>query len=135
MKRILAILLAWSCLAWAADFKPAKLLDVRDASQVGANTIADSSEGVTGAPAFVPAFLSRCQITVALDGRSYTAIFPVNKHLKVGDLNTGDFIPARIEGSRLVIKTLDGKQMKSKIVSREPLESAHPEKSAAAQKK
>lgn len=121
MKRSLGVLLFLSLLAWAADFKPAKLLDVHDASEVGANTVTDSSEGLTGTPTFVPAFLSRCQITVALNGASYTAIYPVNKHLKIADLNPGDFIPARIEGNKLLIKTLDGKIMKAKIVRREPL--------------
>jgi hypothetical protein len=113
-----------STLVWAADFKSAKLLEIRDASEVGANTVTDSSEGLTGTPTFVPAMLSRCRITVELDGTSYTALYPVNKHLKITDYNPGDLVPVRIEGKKLVIKTLDGKEMKAKIAHREPLEPA-----------
>jgi hypothetical protein len=122
MKRSLLMLLVCSLLVWAADFKPAKLLEIRDASEVGANTVSNSPEGITGQATYVPAVLSRCKITLALDGISYSAIYPANNHLKIGDFNAGDFILARIEGSKLVIKTIDGKEMKSKIVHREPIE-------------
>jgi len=108
--------------AWAGDFKPAKLTDIRDASEVGANTVTDSSEGLTGTPTYVPAMLSRCLITLELDGTRYTAVYPVNKHLKVTDFTPGELVPARIEGNKLVIKSLDGKELKAKISHREPLE-------------
>lgn len=134
-KYIFVLLLALSSLGRAADFRSAKILEIKDASEVGANTVADSSEGLTGAPGFVPAVLSRCRLTVAMNKTSYTAIFPVNKHLKITDFNPGDFISARIEGNKLVIKTLDGKEMKSKIASREPIEPAAQEKPAASQPK
>ncbi len=128
-KGIFVLFLTLSALCQAADFKPAKVLEIRDASEVGANTVADSSEGLTGAPGFVPAVLSRCRIAVAIDKTSYTAVYPVNKHLRVTDFNPGDFISARIEGNKLVIKTLDGKEMKSKIVKHEPIETpASPKK-------
>jgi hypothetical protein len=124
MKRVLGALLLLSLLAWSADFKPAKLLEIRDASEVGANTVTDSSEGVTGAPTFIPALLERCQVTLALGGVSYSAIYPVSKHLKITDFTAGEIIPARIEGNKLVIKTLDGKVLKSKIVHREAIDAA-----------
>lgn len=135
MKRSLGVLLLLTAAAWAADFQSAKLLEARDASQVGANTVADSSEGITHDATFVSAVLSRCQISVALEGQSYTAIYPVNKHLRMADLIVGELIPARIEGNRLVIKTLDGKEMKAKIVRREPLEVLPAQKPAEASKK
>lgn len=139
-KRILLLVLALVSLCAAADFKPAKVLEIKDASEVGANTVADSSEGIvslpaSGAPGFVPALLSRCRLTVAIDKTSYTAVYPVNKHLKITDFNPGDFISVRIEGNKLVIKTLDGKELKSKIVSHEPVEATAQEKSAARQPK
>ncbi len=130
-KWILVVLLACVSLSHAADFKPAKVLELKDASEVGANTVSDSSEGLAGTPGFVPALLSRCRLIVAIDKMSYTAVFPANKHLKISDFNAGDFISARIEGSKLVIKTLDGKVMRAKIASREPLEAAAQEKPAA----
>lgn len=128
-KVILAMLLTVTAVCQAADFKPAKVLEMRDASEVGANTVADSSEGIvslpaSGSPGFVPAVLSRCRLTLAIDKTSYTAIYPVNNHLKITDFNPGDFISARIEGNKLVIKTLDGKEMKSKIVKHEPIEAS-----------
>ena len=127
--------MALGALCHAADFKSAKVLELKDASEVGANTVSDSSEGLTGAPGFVPALLSRCRLTVEIDKTSYTAIFPVNKHLKITDFSPGDFISVRIDGNRLVIKTLDGKEMKSKIASHEPVEGVPQEKSAASQAK
>jgi hypothetical protein len=135
MKRTLATLLLFSSLTWAADFQSAKLLEIRDASEVGANTVTDSSEGLAGAPTFVPALLERCKLTVALNGVSYSAIYPVNKHLKVTDFAAGDFVPARIEGNKLVIKTLDGKILKSKIVHREAIDAPAAGKSKAGQAK
>ena len=103
---------------------------------MGANTVADSSEGIvslpaSGSPGFVPALLSRCRLTVAIEKTSYTAVYPVNKHLKITDFNPGDFISARIEGNKLVIKSLDGKEMKSKILSHEAIEATTQEKPAA----
>ena len=122
MKRVLVALLLCSLAAWAADFKSAKVVEIRDASEVGANTVTDNSEGVIqGAPTFVPALLSRCKLTFELDGNTYTALLPVNKHLKITDYNPGDSIPARVEGKKLVIKALDGKEVKGKISSRQPL--------------
>jgi hypothetical protein len=58
----------------------------------------------------------RCYLTVEIDHERYSAVFPVNQHFRLSDFNTGDEIPARIEGNKLVIRTPDGKQMKSKIV-------------------
>ena len=132
-KWIVALFLSLGALGYAADFKSAKVLELKDASEVGANTVSDSSEGLAGAPGFVPALLSRCRLTVAIDKTSYSAIFPVNKHLKITDFNTGDFISARIEGNKLVIKTIDGKEMRAKIASQEPIEAAPQEKPAASQ--
>jgi hypothetical protein len=131
MKKVLGLLLLCSSLAWSADFKPAKLLEIRDASEVGANTVTDSSEGLTGSPKFVPAMLERCKVTVVVDGTSYSAIYPVSRHLKITDFAIGDFIPARIEGNKMVIKTLDGKILKSKIVGRETTETPSSDKKPA----
>jgi len=128
MKKVLGMLLFCSLLAWSADFKPAKLLELRDASEVGANTVSDSSEGLSGAPKFVPAMLERCRVTISLEGTNYSAIFPDSKHLRITDFNLGDSIPARIEGNKLVIKTLDGKILKSKIVNREDAHASTSEK-------
>ena len=130
-QRIFALILALGVVCHAADFKPAKVLEMRDASEVGANTVSDSSEGLAGAPGFVPAVLSRCRLVVAIDGTAYTAVYPASKHLKVTDFNPGDLISARIAGNKLVIKTLDGKEMKSKILSREASESRSGEKPPA----
>jgi hypothetical protein len=130
-KLIFALFLALSTLCQAADFKPAKVLELKDASEVGANTVSNSSEGLAGAPGFVPAVLSRCRLVVAIDDTSYTAVYPTSKHLKITDFNPGDLISARIEGNKLVIKTLDGKEMKSKILSREAIAASPQDKTAA----
>jgi len=131
MKRVLVAVVFCSLIAQAANFKPARVVEIRDASEVGANTVTNNSEGVIqGNPTFVPALLSRCQLTVELDGTNYTALYPVNKHLKITDYNPGDSVPARIEGNKLVIKTLDGKEVKAKIASRQAHAPKPSEKSA-----
>ena len=122
MRRIL-VLVALCSVAWAADFKSAKVVDIRDASEVGANTVTNNSEGVQGAPTFVPALLERCRLIIELEGKTYTALFPASNHLKITDYASGDSIPARIEGNKLVIKTLDGKVVKAKIAERQALDS------------
>ena len=48
-----------------------------------------------------------------------TAIFREDQHFKITDFNPGDSIQARIEGKKLVVKRLDGKEMKSKIIRQE----------------
>jgi hypothetical protein len=59
----------------------------------------------------------RCELTVALDGQEYSAIYPLDKHLKIQNLNQGDEMMVRIEGNRMVLKSpTDGKELKSKIV-------------------
>jgi len=113
--RRLVLVCVLSTVAWAADYKDAKVVELRDATQVGAATVYSTSP--SGPPSTdVPAIAYRCYLTVELDREQYSAIFPVNNHLKISDFNSGDIIPARISGNKLLIRTLDGKEMKSKIV-------------------
>lgn len=61
----------------------------------------------------------RTQITLSLDGTNYTAVFPIDRHLKVEDLTVGETIMARVEGNKLVVQSpTDGKQLKAKISRR-----------------
>jgi hypothetical protein len=129
MKRLLGALLLLSSLAWAADFKLAKVLEVRDASSLAEAAVANHPVAIRAGgeqTASVPSQYLRCEITVALEGTSYTAVYPVDKHFKTSDYSVGDMVPARIDGKKLVLKRLDGKEMKAKIVRQGPLEPAPP---------
>jgi len=101
---------------WPANLKPAKVLAVRDASFTGAGIASDASLGVAGTPSEVPAYVQKCLVTVSLDGTVYSAIYSVDKHFKMTDLVEGQEILARVEGNKLVVQRLDGKEMKAKII-------------------
>jgi hypothetical protein len=117
MKRIVGTLLLCSILAAAADFKTAKVIEVRDASELGANVDTDvKGDGKT--TTISPGIAYRCEVTVALEGVKYTAIYASSKHLNPSELVAGESILARVEGNKLVLQVPDGKQAKAKIVSR-----------------
>jgi hypothetical protein len=119
MKRLVGTLLLCSSLATAADFKTAKVIEVRDASELGASVDTDvKADGKT--TSISPAIAYRCEVTVALEGVNYTAIYPSSRHLNSSELVAGDAIQARIEGNKLVLKVPDGKQVKARIVSQTP---------------
>jgi hypothetical protein len=123
MKRILGALLLLSSVARGADFKRAKVLDVHDASALAEAAVANHPVAIRAGgeqTTSVPSEYLRCEITVTLAGTSYTAVYPEDQHFKITDYSAGDMIPARIEGKKLVLKRLDGKEMKAKILRQEP---------------
>ncbi|HZQ19712.1 MAG TPA: hypothetical protein VFA90_13415 [Terriglobales bacterium] len=123
MKWMWVLLLLCASSAGAGDFKDAKVLHVRDASALGASVAGNASYGVSTAPSIVPGMVPKCEVTVALDGKSYSAVYVVDKHFKMADLVEGQEIPAQVEGNKLVLKRpMDGKAMKAKIVHQGPIE-------------
>jgi hypothetical protein len=112
----LLLLCVLSTLSFAADYKDATIVELRDATEVGTAEVTNTNT-VGPYAKDVPAMVYRCYLTVEIDHEKYSAVFPVNQHFRLSDLNTGDTIAARIEGNKLVIRTPDGKQMKSKIVN------------------
>src|SRR5437763_848616 len=114
VKRLL-LLCVLSTLAFGADYKDATIVELRDATEIGTAEVSNTS-AVGPYAKDVPAMVYRCYLTVEIDHEKYSAVFPVSRHFKLSDLNTGDTIPARVEGNKLVIRTPDGKQVKSKIV-------------------
>ena len=129
MKWNLAAFLLLSSLAWAADFKLAKVLDVHDASSLAASAVANHPVAIQAGGAqttSVPSQQLRCEVTVDIEGTSYTAVYPVDQHFKMTDFSAGDLVHARVDGKKLVLKRLDGKEMKSKIVRQGPIEPAAP---------
>jgi len=124
MRRYFPALLLLSSLAFAADFKLAKVLDIRDASSLAESAVANHPVAIQAGGAqttSVPSQYLRCEVTVALEGIRYTAVYPVDQHFKMTDLSVGDMVEARIDRKKLVLKRLDGKEMKSKIVHQEPV--------------
>jgi hypothetical protein len=97
----------------------------RAESAVANHPVATQAGG--GATASIPSEYLRCAITIALDGTSYTAIYREDQHFKITDFNPGDPVQVRIEGKKLVLKRLDGKEMKAKIVKQGPVESPGPQ--------
>ncbi len=122
-KALAILLLMCALLAWAggSKWKSAKVLEVRDASETGASVAANNSVGVADT-ALVGGVVPRCRVTVALDGVSYSAIFPVDKHFKPTDLAEGEEVSARVEGNKLVLERPDGKEMKAKVVNQKRIE-------------
>jgi hypothetical protein len=123
----LGLLFLWVSLASAADFKMAKVVEVHDASSLAETAVANHPVAVQAGQATttsIPSQFLRCEITVAFEGQSYTAVYPVNEHFKMTDFAGGDMISARLEGKKLVLKRLDGKEMKAKIVRQGPVEPA-----------
>jgi len=117
------VLLVCTPVVWAGNFRLAKVVEVRDASQSGASVAANNSVGTAdAAPALVGGVVPRCEVTVALDGVRYSAIYPVDKHFRPTDFAPGEQIQARVAGNKLILQRLDGKEMKAKIVSRGPVE-------------
>jgi hypothetical protein len=129
MRWILSLFFVFSIAANAADFKLGKLVEIHDASSLAEAAVANhpvSTQGGGGATASIPSEFLRCELTIALEGTNYTAVFREDQHFKMTDFTAGDPIQARIEGKKLVVKRLDGKEMKSKIIRQEPTESAGP---------
>jgi hypothetical protein len=129
MKRNFAVWLLLGNLVFAADFKMGKVIDVHDASSLAATAVANHPVAVQaggGQTTSVPSQQLRCELTVAIEGTSYTGIFPVDQHFKITDFSAGDMVQARIDGKKLVVKRLDGKEMKSKIVRQGPVEATAP---------
>ena len=129
MRGFLPVILFLTVAANAADYKLGKVVEIHDASSLAETAVANhpvSAQGGGGATASIPSEFLRCELTVALDGTSYTAIFREDQHFKITDFNAGDQIQVRIEGKKLVVKRLDGKEMKSKIIRQEAVEAAVP---------
>jgi hypothetical protein len=125
MKWNFAAFLLLSSFALAADFKLAKVLDVHDASSLAASAVANHPVAIQAGGSqttSVPSQQLRCEITVEIEGTSYAAVYPVDQHFKMTDFSAGDLVHARVDGKKLVLKRLDGKEMKSKIVRQGPVE-------------
>jgi hypothetical protein len=130
MKQLFAVLILLTSIARAADYKIAKVLDVHDTSSLAESAVANhpvATQAGGGSTTSVPSEYLRCEITVALDGTSYTAIYREDPHFKITDFSPGDSVQVRIEGKKLVLKRLDGKEMKSKILKQGPVEGIGPQ--------
>src|ERR1700746_935404 len=129
MRWTLSLFFVFSIAANAADFKLGKVVEIHDASSLAEAAVAThpvSTQGGGGATASIPSEFLRCELTIALEGTNYTAVFREDQHFKMTDFTAGDPIQARIEGKKLVVKRLDGKEVKSKIIRQEPTQSAGP---------
>jgi hypothetical protein len=124
---ILCVMLLFVTVTSAADFKLAKVVEVHDASSLAETAVPNHPVAVQAGQATttsIPSQYLRCEITIALEGTNYTAVYPVSEHFKTTDFAAGDMISARIEGRKLVLKRLDGKEMKAKIARQEAAQPA-----------
>lgn len=130
MGRFLTAVLLLCSVAAAVDYKLAKVIEIHDASSLAAEAVANHPVAVQagkGQTTSIGGQSMRCEITVALEGTNYTAVYPVDQHFKMTDFSAGDLISARIEGKKLVLKRLDGKEMKAKIARQEAVAGASPQ--------
>jgi len=124
-KRVCIALLLLSLISYAADFKKAKIIDIQDISVVGGGVLDEpSANGVpVTASTRVPSSEPKFEITVELDGKQYTAVFPQDRHFQMTDLQRGEFINARVDGKKLAVqRPFDGKEVKAKITHEEKAE-------------
>src|SRR5260370_569221 len=101
----LAPFLLFCSLAPAPPFKMAKVLDVHDASSLAASAVANHPVAIQAGGAqttSVPSQQLRCEVTVDIEGTSYTAVYPVDQHFKMTDFSAGDLVHARVDGKKLV---------------------------------
>jgi hypothetical protein len=120
MFRRLTVFLVLATATMAADFKQARVLDFQDISEVAGGTVSGpASNGVSITPtAHVPSAILKCEVTLELEGKTYTAIFVQDRHFQMTDLHRGELIPVRVEGKKLSMRRpSDGKEIKGKIVS------------------
>jgi hypothetical protein len=71
----------------------------------------------------VPSAEPKFEITVELEGKHYTAVFPQDRHFQMTDLQRGEFINVRVDGKKLAVqRPFDGKEVKAKITREEKIE-------------
>jgi hypothetical protein len=129
MKGLLAVLFLFATSAAASDYKVGKVVEIHDASALAEAAVANHpalAQGSGAATTSIPSQDLRCELTVALEGMNYTAIFRQDQHFKITDFSAGDAIHVRVEGKKLVVQRLDGKEMKSKIIRQEASETSAP---------
>ena len=125
MFRFGAVFFMLVAVSLAADFKQARIVDFQDASTVAGGTVTGpSSNGVSVTPVSrVPSSILKCEVTLALEGKIYTAWFEQDSHFQLADLTRGSLIPVRIDGKKIIMKRpSDGKEIKGKIVREEDSE-------------
>ena len=119
MFRRLTVLLVLTAVTLAADFKKARIVDFQDVSEVAGGTISGpASNGVSVTPtAHVPSAILKCEVTLEVEGKTYTALFVQDRHFQMTDLERGELIPVRIEGRKIGMqRPSDGKEIKGKII-------------------
>jgi hypothetical protein len=119
MLRVVAVLFFLAATTLAADFKPARVVDFQDVSEVAGGTINGlSSNGVAVTPTSrVPSAILKCEVTLQVEGKTYTVLFAQDQHFRMTDLERGKFIPVRLEGKKLAMqRPSDGKEIKGKII-------------------
>lgn len=122
MSRLIAVLLLAVSVSFGADFKQARVVDFQDVSEVGGGTVdGPSSNGISTTPrSHVASAIPKCEVTLNLDGKIYTALFEEDRHFQIADLQRGRMIPVKIEGKKIAMqRPSDGKEIKGKIVRAE----------------
>lgn len=115
---MLAALLLSSVLSLAGDFRNARVIDVSPYKRSNAPIIAPNN----GYPVLISTDQNMMTVTVGLDGMSYSANFYQRRDFKSYTLIVGDFIPARLDGDKLVLKKPDGKEVRANVTRRARLE-------------
>jgi len=122
MFRLGAIVLVLVTAMFAGDYKKARIIDFQEASTVAGGTESSpSNNGVSTMPTsrFGSSIL-KCEVVLALDGTTYTALFPEDSKFQIADLTRGAMISVRIDGKKVSMqRPSDGKEIKGKILREE----------------
>lgn len=116
--KTLATLLLLLASAAAADFQPAKVLDVR-AGVVPNNSPLGRWAASDGGSAVIPNSISVIDVTVAIGDLTYSARYKEQRHFKPSDLTIGETTQVRVDGDKLILKGSDGREVKGRIWRKE----------------
>jgi len=122
MFRLITVLLLLATITLAADWKQARIADFQDVSEGAGGTISGpASNGVSTTPTtHAASTILKCEVTLVLDGKTYTTQFVQDSHFQMTDLERGKFIPVRIAGKKIAMqRPSDGKEIKGKILREE----------------
>lgn len=122
MFRLVTVLLFLATATLAADWKQARIADFQDVSEgAGGTSSGPASNGVSTTPTSrFPSTILKCEVSLVIDGKTYTALFVQDQHFQMTDLERGKLIPVRIDGKKISMqRPSDGKEIKGKIVREE----------------
>lgn len=112
--RFVAVLLL-ATVAFGADFRQAKILDVQIATTRN-NSALGRWAASDGGSMLIPSTVNVIGVEMAIGDITYIAQFREQKHFRASMLTIGESVDARVSGDYLILKDSKGKEVKGKIL-------------------